>query len=110
MVHNGLRAADVVLVHTGLRASAVVLVLTGLRSAAVGLDHSGLRTAAVRLDQSGLRTAAVGLDLCPQADEGMLQQCVWRDALVTIQMEHPLQQVREARRDSLAWLISYLQV
>ena len=68
------------------------------------LVHTGLRAAAAGLDHSGLREAAVGLDLSFQGDEGMVQQCAWCDALVTIQMEHPLQQVCEAGRDRLAGL------
>ena len=84
------------------------LVHNGLRTGAVRLVHSGLKAAAAGLDHSGLREAAVGLAL--QADEGMLQQCVWCDALVTVQMEHPLQQIREAGWDRLVWLGSFLQV
>ena len=96
MVHTGLKQAGVRLVHTGLRAVAVRQVQTWLRTAAVRQVPTGLTAAAVGLDQSGLREAADGLDLSPQGDEGMLQQCAWCDALVTIQVEHPLQQVREA--------------
>ena len=112
LVHTGPRAAAVRVVHTGPRAAAVSLLHTGFRTADEGLVHTGLRTAAVRLVQIGLRGAVavhtglrgdtIGLDL--QADEGMLQQGAWCDALVAIQVEQTHQQVHEAGLDTWAGL------
>ena len=125
-VHSGHRVASVLGLHTWPRAASVGEVHTGDRSAVVRGAHTGHGSAGVRgatLDtgvlpsrgvhtghwaagvevvHSGLKAAAVGLVFSPQADEGMLQQCTWCDALVGIQPEHPLHQVSEAGRNGSA--------